>query len=166
MFADHLSNQYWAPTAFRDLERMVDELQRAFTHGLGRASWRDGSHAPVNVWANDDAIAVTAELPGVDPASVSVGLAGDTLTIQAKRAASTTSPLDSTSTEKTAAGAKAEAVTWHRREREAYDLSRTIGLPYHVDPASVEARLKNGILTVALRRAEADKPRRITVQAA
>jgi HSP20 family protein len=38
-----------------------------------------------------------------------------------------------------------------------------IGLPGDIDPEKVSATLKNGILTVTVAKAEAAKPRQITV---
>jgi HSP20 family protein len=55
-------------------------------------------------------------------------------------------------------------VRYHRREREAGTFSRVIGLPGEIDPEKVNASLKNGILTVVVSKAEAVKPRQITVE--
>lgn len=46
----------------------------------------------------------------------------------------------------------------------ANDLTRTVQLPYRVDGDHTEARCQHGLLTVVLRRPEAEKPRRITVK--
>jgi HSP20 family protein len=55
-------------------------------------------------------------------------------------------------------------VKYHRREREAGKFSRLINLSGDVDVNKVDAGLKNGILTVTIRKAEAAKPRQITVK--
>jgi HSP20 family protein len=54
-------------------------------------------------------------------------------------------------------------VKYHRREREAGKFSRLINLSGDIDVNKVDADLKNGILTVTIRKAEAAKPRQITV---
>jgi HSP20 family protein len=41
---------------------------------------------------------------------------------------------------------------------------RALSMPFQVDPKTVEASLKNGVLRVRLQRAEEDKPRRIKVR--
>jgi HSP20 family protein len=55
-------------------------------------------------------------------------------------------------------------VRYHRREREAGSFSRIISLPGEVDADRIEADLKNGMLTVRIPKAEAAKPKKITVK--
>jgi len=55
-------------------------------------------------------------------------------------------------------------VRYHRREREAGTFSRIISLPGEVNSDTVEASLNNGILTVHIPKAEAARPRQITVK--
>ena len=43
-------------------------------------------------------------------------------------------------------------------------FSRSIQLPYRIDPGRIEAHLENGVLRLSLARPE-DKPRRITIRA-
>lgn len=52
------------------------------------------------------------------------------------------------------------------RERQSYAFERTYRLPVEVDPDKAEASLVNGVLTITLPKAEAAKPRSITVRAA
>ena len=56
-----------------------------------------------------------------------------------------------------------EAEAYHRRERRGGAFSRTIQLPFRVDPDRVEAQLENGVLRLSLQRPEEDKPRRIAI---
>lgn len=53
---------------------------------------------------------------------------------------------------------------YHRKEREAGKFSRIISLPGEVDSDSVEAKLVNGLLTVAIVKSAAAKPKQITVK--
>ena len=57
-----------------------------------------------------------------------------------------------------------ENVNYHRREREAGKFSRVITLPGQIDPDKVEAKCKNGILTVILPKAETAKTKQISVK--
>jgi HSP20 family protein len=50
------------------------------------------------------------------------------------------------------------------RERRSYAFARTYRLPLKIDPAKAEASLVNGVLTITLPKAEAAKPRSITVR--
>lgn len=104
----------------------------------------------VNIWQGDDAVAVTAELPGVDPAELDISVNGNVLTIAGKRTAPTVG----------------NEATWHRRERGFGEFSRVIRLPFEADDTKVEARLQNGVLRVVVGMPEAQKPRRIEIKAA
>jgi HSP20 family protein len=57
-----------------------------------------------------------------------------------------------------------EGARYHRREREAGRFSRIVGLPGDVDADSVDAKLVNGILTVAIAKSAAAKAKQITVK--
>jgi HSP20 family protein len=58
-----------------------------------------------------------------------------------------------------------DAKAYHRQERGRGSFVRTFGLPFQVDPDKVEAKLRDGILTLSLQRPEHDKPKRIRVSA-
>jgi HSP20 family protein len=53
--------------------------------------------------------------------------------------------------------------SYHRREREAGKFSRVIGLPGDINTDKVDAKLANGMLTVTIAKAEASKPKQITI---
>lgn len=55
-------------------------------------------------------------------------------------------------------------VRYHRRERESGKFSRLINLSDQVDADKVDAKLKNGILTLMVPKSEAGKPRKILVK--
>ena len=120
-----------------------DDLLAEFDR-LSRAS---STSVPVSVWSSEDAVAVTVEVPGVAKDGLGIEVTADTLTINGSRKPTATEG------------------TWLSRERDARRFARTITLPWRVDPDKVEARLANGVLTVAVRRAESDKPRKIAVAA-
>lgn len=114
---------------------------------LSRQAFTGSAAVPVSVWSNDEAIAITVELPGIAKEQLQIEATCDSLTISGER--------------QTSAGEG----TWLSRERQTGGFNRTISLPWRIDPDRVEARLKDGILTVALRRSESDKPRKIAVAA-
>lgn len=136
---------FWDP--WRELERLEGEVGRLFG-GARRGLSTDG--IPVNVWAEADRVTVTAELPGVAPEDVEVSVVGRRLTIRGERGA----------------GTPGEGVRYHRRERTGGRFGRAVTLPFPVEGDQVAATLKDGVLTVTLPRAEADKPRRIAIEAA
>ncbi|MCS6970175.1 MAG: Hsp20/alpha crystallin family protein [Planctomycetota bacterium] len=137
-----MTSYAWDP--FREIDALMAGLDRL----LDRTWSTAGSSPGINVYANDEAAVVTTELPGVRPDQVQVQLLDDVLTITAERAAEATA---------------GELLV---NERPELRFSRSVALPFAVDANQVEARLKDGILTVALRRTEADRPRKITVATA
>jgi HSP20 family protein len=123
---------------FRDLERLVEDLASSFQRSFP-TSYDRQSEVPLNVWANDQVVVVTAETPGVDPSTIGVNVLGDAVTISGKRPH----------------GAQGET-----------SFTRTVHLPFRVDADRTEARCTDGVLTIALHRPEAERPRTISVKAA
>jgi HSP20 family protein len=138
-----------APDPFRELRRLQEEMGRL----MGAAPAPTGgavaqaSFPAVNVYAGRDGVAVVAELPGVEPGDLEVHAHRDTLTIRGSRRPPTE-----------------DAQAYHRRERRGGAFTRTVQLPYRVDPDRVEAQLENGVLRLSLGRPEEDKPRRIEIR--
>jgi HSP20 family protein len=58
-----------------------------------------------------------------------------------------------------------QETTFHRQERPTGSFSRTLRLPTEVAVDKVEATLQQGVLTIRLPKAEAARPRKISVQA-
>ena len=123
---------------FRELERLVEDLTTTFQRPLPGPFSRSGE-VPLNVWSNDQSLMIVAEVPGVDPGTIAVNVLGDAVTINGKRSA----------------GGDGEVT-----------FTRTVHLPYRVDADRTEARCVDGILSVALHRPEAERPRNIAVKAA
>jgi HSP20 family protein len=104
----------------------------------------------MNVWANDDSAFITAEVPGTKAEDIDISVVDDVLTLSGSR--------DPDELE--------EGMNVHRRERGYGKFTRTIQLPFNVDVNQVEATFKTGVLQITLPRAEADKPKKITVKSA
>lgn len=131
-----------------DLMGLQNEFNRYFD-GLG-GRWVAEGYPPVNTWVSGDNLVVDVELPGIDPKSVDVSVHGNDLRISGKREPEQLPK---------------EAV-YHRRERHTGEFSRALELPFEVESAKVTAAYRNGILRVILPRAEADKPKKIKIEAA
>jgi HSP20 family protein len=121
------------------MSRLFSELSSPFTRATGFPA--------VNVWSDGNEAIVTAELPGTDAKAVDISVVGKTLTIKGSR-----QPEE----------AKGEE-SYHRQERWAGSFRRTIDLPFLIDQNRVEARFSKGILEIKLPRAEADKPKKISI---
>jgi HSP20 family protein len=135
----------WEP--FRDLSR---EVGRLFETLEPWPTWRIPRPFPaINLYDADDCYVLTAELPGMTPEGIDLSLTGETLTLRGERQ-------------------RPEGIadeSYRRQERPFGRWSRTVPLPGRVDGARVTADVAHGILTVILPKAEAVKPRQITVTA-
>jgi HSP20 family protein len=128
---------------FGEMRRLQDEVNRLFSsYQLPSAA----SFPPVNAFANEDGIVLTAQLPGVEQDDLEISVFRDTLTLRGRR-------------QPEASGREA----YHRRERGHGEFVRNIALPFRVDPERVEAAVQDGVLRISLHRPEQDKPRRIKV---
>jgi len=135
--------------ALRELRREMDQLLEQFGLGADRFAFRRfGAFPALNVWDEGEALCVEAEVPGLRQENLDILARGNELTIKGRR-----EPL------------VGDKLTYHRQERGAGEFSRTITLPAEIDPARVEATLKDGVLNVRLPKAESAKPRKIVVKA-
>src|SRR5919199_3071178 len=137
-------NPFYGADPFREMRRLQDEVNRLFQTA---AAPRAGFPA-INVYAHQDGVVLTAELPGVKEDDLDITVHRDTVTLRGERR----DPIS-------------EAGGYHRRERRTGSFWRTFSLPFNVDPERVEATLRDGILTLTLHRPEQDKPKRIRVSA-
>jgi HSP20 family protein len=91
---------------------------------------------------------VRAEIPGVAPEDVEVSVTGNVLTIRGEKKSE---PV-------------AEGENCRRSERRHGKFVRALEFPADVDSRKVDARVKNGILSVTLPKAEEARPKTVTVR--
>jgi HSP20 family protein len=148
------------------LEELRDEFDRLWTslttapplHGWGVRP--EGVFPAVNVRETADVVSVEAELPGLDAGDVEISVTGEELLLRGSRPQAEAGPAGN------GEAAEAEKVVWHRRERGIGSFERRIPLPVAVDPAGVEARLIDGVLSITCPKAAEAKPRRVEVRSA
>lgn len=128
----------------RDMDRLFDLV------------WSDPDATPgtgvfpaMNVTQDEDRYYVRAELPGIDAKDLNISVERNKLSVAGRRDL----------------GPASENVSYHRRERAGGLFSRSLTLPADLDAARVEATYANGILSIALPKAEAAKPKRVSVKA-
>lgn len=145
-------------TMWNPLEALRREIDHAF-HNAGswnepsfRAAFLPGQAARryplINLFHDRDHIYIEALAPGVDPATIDLAVLGNVLTISGEK-------------RRHPEGIKPEA--FHRSERAAGKFVRSIELPISVDAAQVTAQYKHGLIVVTLPKAEAAKPKQISV---
>lgn len=139
---------FWRDSGRRSMWREMDRLQREMNRIMGSFAPRgSGGFPPLNMWASDENVVLTAELPGVNPDDLDISVVGDTVTLSGRR-------------ELAASG---DDVRYHRQERWHGDFTRTLQLPFRIDVENVDAAFKKGVLMLTLPRAEEDRPRRIEI---
>ncbi len=130
-----------------DFERMENEMNRV----LSRFTSPSVAEFPaVNLWADGETVVAMSEIPGIDAEGLDISISGKTLTLRGSRDASP-------------AGADE---SYHRRERWYGRFSRIVELPFNVEADKARAKFVNGVLYVTLPRAEAEKPKKITIKSA
>jgi HSP20 family protein len=138
-------------TTFADPLETLFNLQRALEGRLASDWLHDettshGPFPPINVFQQGDDILAIIELPGVEKDSLNVQAKANTIRIAGKK--SITYPKD---------------VSVHRCERTAGEFDRTLSLPVQLDPNSIKAEYRDGVLALLLPRSERDKPRSIKI---
>lgn len=139
----------WSP--FIDVGKTLEEMDRMFGRvgrPLGLRSVPRGTFPAINVYAQDDAVVVVAELPGVKAEDLDLSVLNDSLTLKGERADEP----------------PAEGDRYYRRERMSGAFARTINLPDPVDPDSVRAEYKNGVLKIHMAKAQEARAKKIAIQ--
>lgn len=139
---------------FLDLSREMNRVMDAFFPGAGQlmgAGARLATHAVprVDVQEDEQAVVISAELPGVDIQDIDVQLEGDTLTLCGEKRAQTETALE----------------RYRLMERSFGSFRRTLPLPFTPDPAGITAEHEQGVLTIRIpKTARAESSRRIEVR--
>jgi HSP20 family protein len=140
----------YSENPFADFRRLEQELEQIFGDSApwtgGIRSLPAGTFPAVNVGSTGDSVTVYLFAPGLDPKSLEVSLQQNMLSISGQRDV----PLD-------------PSATYYRQERFSGAFRRTIGLPEDVDPDQVEAKYRDGIVQIIVRRRESTQPRQIEI---
>ncbi len=133
---------------FNELERMRTQMDRLFEGMGGDRARRAGVFPLINVTEDKDNYRIRAELPGIKADELDISITGNSISLSGERKI----PEEDRNAK------------YHRREREAGTFQRMVSLPGDVEVEKVEAKCADGVLTVVLPKAEAAKPRQITVK--
>ena len=122
-------------------------LEASLTSGWLRAGTAGpGSFPPINVFQQGDDLVAVTELPGVDKESLQIEAKENTIRIAGNKMIT-----------------HDENASVHRRERVTGSFDRTIAVPIQIDPDTIRAEVRDGVLALFIPRAERDKPRKITI---
>jgi len=138
----------WEP--FDEMMSMRESMDRLFEDFFSRRPRTSGPlvwQPALEVFETDSEVVVKAELPGIDPKSVSVTVTVEGLTIKGE--------------------AKSEhedkGRNYYRRELRYGAFQRTIALPNEVKSDETKAVFKHGILEVKIPKAERVRPKTVSV---
>lgn len=134
---------------FQEVARLKREMERIFSDLGGSPAHvaRSGVFPPLNVREEGDTYYVEAEVPGIKPENIDIAVEGNTLTLRGERFPDA-----------------AENVSYHRQERRAGRFQKALTLPTDVNPDGIRAECKDGVLKLALPKAEHAKPRKIEIK--
>ena len=135
----------------RQMHSFQDEMNRLVNrwNDISNFSMDVAAFPALNVWEDNDAFHVEAELPGVTMKDLEIYVTGQNqLTVKGERT-----------------GKGPDKAVQHRQERHFGKFVRSLTLPSLVDQDKVDARLENGILKIVLPKHEGAKPRKISVKA-
>jgi HSP20 family protein len=144
-------NETWSP--FRELNRLRDEIDRLFDFQMGSSPRSDlfgGWNPAVDVHEDKDKFLITAEVPGMKKEDIDISMEGNTLCICGERK------------EQRDERSGAEA---RRSERYYGRFQRSLALPQTVDVNKIEAKYKDGLLSITLPKSEEAKRKQIDIQA-
>ena len=128
------------------IDRLFDEMTRGF--GLGAPAGAPGYEPTLDIAEAAGEWRIAAELPGVAPQDVEVSVTENVLTIRGEK--------------KHAPNVEGENV--RRDERRYGKFVRSLEFPGDVDASKVAARFKDGVLVVTLPKAEASRPKTISIK--
>lgn len=120
------------------LQSQVDRVFNDFTRGFGLPRlWESDAPFPsLEMHEEGDKVLLSAELPGVDEKDISISAEGQMLTISGEKR----------SEHETREGKN------YRSERTYGSFSRTVTLPFDIDPGKVDARYDKGVLKLSIDR--------------
>lgn len=144
--ANALTRGYDDLVGFHGLGRMFTDFERLFRE-LDQGAYV--APAPEFRTKNtDDAYELSVDLPGVAESAVSLQVHNGVLTVSGSRKIEVP-----------------EGYQAQRRERRAFEFSRSFTLPKDADGEQVKAVMKNGVLRIGVSKRPEIKPRQIPVTA-
>jgi HSP20 family protein len=142
----------WEPFRHQvSLRSAIDDLfTKSFVPFRGYGENGEGAYFPVDVSETGDELTVMAQLPGIRPDQVDIGVHSGVLTIKGEATEQKTS----------------DEQRWHRREIHHGGFQRSFTLSGDVDVDRANAVFENGMLTLTFPKRENAKPKRIQITGA
>ena len=137
----------------RNLFNLHNEMGRIFGDAFG--SQEGGTDTEETYWIptvdiseTENGYEIRAELPGVSEDDVNVSVTDNLLTVKGEKR------------QEEESGSK----NYHRVERRYGSFQRSFTLPRHIETDAINAEFKEGVLTLGIPKAEAEKPTEISIK--
>ncbi len=139
----------WEPV--REMMTLREAMDRLFDDAFTRPiNMGTVSTMPaIDMYQNEDDLIVKAVLPGLSKDDVDISVTADVLTLRGEFKNNEDD----------------NGASYHLREQRYGVFERSIGLPTDVEVEKSKAVFENGILTITLPKAEAVKPKMISIKA-
>lgn len=142
---------------FDALQREIDRVFDSFAHGFpsfptfdGPLFAKRGAYPSMDVAETDKEIEVTCELPGLEEKDVEISLADDVLTIKGEKRAER----------------QEKDKNYQTIERSYGAFTRQVTMPSGVDPDSIKASMKQGVLRITALKPKAVLAKQIPIKPA
>jgi HSP20 family protein len=138
----------WEPSG--EIAALQNDMGRLMSAFLGQANGETSGRTwvpAVDVWETENELVYAFDLPGIPEDKIAVEFDDGSLTISGERERTNESRDD----------------RFYRYERRFGSFSRTVGLPQGVSEEDVKADYHEGVLSIAVKKPEAPKPRRIQI---
>ena len=134
----------------REMLTLREAMNQLFDDSFTRPfAMSGGSAAPaIDLYQDSENVVVKAVLPGVKPGDVQISVTADVLTLKGEFSQEN----------------EQKDVTYHIREQRFGAFERALRLPTDVQTDKAKADFENGVLTITLPKAEAVKPKTITIK--
>jgi HSP20 family protein len=134
---------------FAEMDRLQRDVQQAFDLSPTIRGFARNGFPALNVGSTPEALEIYAFAAGVDPSTLEVNLERGLLTISGER--------------KSALPEAGDKTAVHINERFEGTFRRVMTLPEDADPDAVDAKLRDGVLHITVRRRASAQPRRIAI---
>ena len=140
----------WEP--FRDVVSLSERMNRFFENSVvsreGNGDSVASSWSPsVDIYENEDEIALNAEIPGIDEKDIEIKIEDNILSLKGER--------------KWEDEKKEE--NYHRIERSYGSFFRSFRIPNNIDQEKIRAEHEDGVLKIHLPKKHESKPRKVKV---
>ncbi len=140
-------NQKPQDTLYTPVRSLMDDFFNYPLNRLEETFYRDFENLSANVWEEDNNIFVKMAMPGIKKEDIKISVTGDSINIEGKNKEET----------------EEKEKKYYLKTFQSYSYSQSFNLPSLVNPDSVEASFKDGVLTVKMPKAKESQSKQITI---